>query len=405
MSSTPKSKAPAGAAPRPKPREAAHSTSPPKPRPKSPKAAAPQAAGTPAAGVEVAAGPHRAGFVAIIGRPNVGKSTLLNRIVGEKLAIASPRPQTTRNRLLAVKNLPAAQLALVDTPGLHRPHGKGRSMLNKFMVDQALSALADVDVVLVVTDVRALERRPRPERNRRKGLADEGQPKTKDPKDPKQAGEGYRGPALLDAADRFVAESLGASKKPVIMALNKVDSVRDKRKLLPLLDAWSKLCDFRGIVPISALRGDNVERLISELCAVLPEGPRLFPEEMVTDRAERWLAAELIREQVFLATRQEVPYAVAVTIDSWEDRLQPRGRKKGRRLSVFIDATVHVEKDAQKRIVVGEGGHLVRDVGIAARAEIGRLLDCPVHLSLFVRVDMNWTTSPAGMRDMGYGPE
>jgi GTP-binding protein Era len=208
--------------------------------------------------------------------------------------------------------------------------------------------------------------------------------------------------SLLDAADRFVAETLQKSGKPAILALNKVDTVRDKRLLLPLLEEWGKLHDFRAIVPISALFGDGVERLCAELLAAVPEGPPLFPEEMVTDRAERWLAAELIREQIFLLTRQEVPYAVAVTIDNWEDRLLERGHKRGQRRGAFIDATIHVEKEAQKRIVVGEGGHLVRDVGIAARAEIGKLLGCPVHLSLFVRVDPDWTQSPATLRDMGY---
>jgi GTP-binding protein Era len=163
-------------------------------------------------------------------------------------------------------------------------------------------------------------------------------------------------------------------------------------------------------VPISARTGDGVDRLRGELCALLPEGPALFPEEMLTDRAERWIAAEFVREQVFLATRDEVPYAVAVTIDAWEDRSAPRGRRRpgapadGERSSVVVSATIHVEKEAQKKIVVGEGGRMVRDIGIQARAEIGKLLGCPVHLELFVRVDPRWSQTPAGLREMGYEP-
>ncbi len=323
----------------------------------------------------------RFGFVAIVGRPNVGKSTLLNRLVGEKLAIASPRPQTTRNRLLAVKNLPDAQLALLDTPGLHRPRGHGRSVLNQFMVDEALSALSEVDVVLLVTDLHTAA-----------AIGDLPQPAD-----------------VIDAGDRYVAEQIQQSGKKAVLALNKVDLVRDKRQLLPVIDQWTKVHPFCAAVPISALSGDGVDRLLGELSGALPEGRALFPEEMLTDRAERWLAAELIREQVFLATRQEVPYGVAVTVDQWEDRIATHrgghGIRKGDRLGAYIDATIHVEKESQKKIVVGEAGHMVRDIGAAARAEIGRLLGCPVHLSLFVRVDPGWTESRAGLRKMGYEPD
>ena len=323
--------------------------------------------------------PTRAGFIAIAGRPNVGKSTLLNRIVGEKLAIASPRPQTTRNRILAVRNVGEDQLVLVDTPGLHRPHGRGRSGLNAFMMDEARGALADVDVVLVLTDLRALGvRGPGHNAHDEEDLADPGQ--------------------LLGAEERYVAEELATAGKPTILAVNKIDLLSDKRLLLPLIDAWGKLHPLREIIPISAETGDGVDHLLDVLRAALPVGAPLFPADVLTDRPERFLVAELIREQVFLKTRQEVPYAVAVTIDGWQDRAGRRGERVG----AVLDATVHVEKESQKKIIVGEGGRMIRDIGTAARQEIGELLGCGVHLQLFVRVDPDWTTRAGALRDFGY---
>jgi len=296
----------------------------------------------------------RAGFVAIVGPPNVGKSTLLNLLLGQKIAITSPRPQTTRTRVLGVKNLEGGQLVLLDTPGLHRPGGK---RLNKYMVDQALSTLGEVDAVLVLIEAPSRDAPARPS---------------------------------LD--EQVVLEALRASGKPAVLAVNKIDLVRDKSRLLPLLDRWQKLHDFRALVPISALREQNVDRLLAEIVALLPEGERLFPEEMITDRAERWLAAEMVREQVFRLTKQEIPYAVAVTIDSFEER----------GADVVINATIHVEKEPQKRILVGEHGRMVREIGSRARAEIGALLACPVHLKLFVRVDPDWSQSARSLRDLGY---
>jgi GTP-binding protein Era len=340
----------------------------------------------------------RAGFVALIGRPNVGKSTLMNCILGEKLAIVSPKPQTTRTRLLGIKNLPGVQLALVDTPGMHRPDGRGRTLLNRFMVDEAQTALADVDVVLLITDLdvqraqKAAPPDPEPEpRPQGKGSA-EG------PLD--EATRAVR--ALLHPADRYVVQQLGSCGKPLVLAINKVDLLRDKKLLLPLIEEWNKLQNFRAIVPICAARGEGVDQLLAVLSAAVPAGEPLFPPEMLTDRAERFLVAELVREQVFLASRQELPYSVAVTIDSWEERVAPKGHRAGDRIGVIIDATVHVEKANQKKIIVGEGGHMIRDIGAAARAAISELLGCGVHLALFVRVDEEWTASPAGLRKMGY---
>ena len=299
----------------------------------------------------------RAGFIALVGRPNVGKSTLLNHVLGEKIAIVAPRPQTTRNRILGVKNLDGAQLVLIDTPGLHRPHGRGRSQLNQFMVEEALRAFAEVDVVLVLVDAT-------------------------------EAKEGYRVPA----SHALLLDALAQAKKPAVLAVNKIDLVGRKDLLLPLMDAWRQAQPFAALVPISALRSNGVDVLTRELMALLPEGERLFPEEMVTDRAERWLAGEMVREQVFVLTREEVPYAVAVTVDKFEERAK----------DVVIDATIHVEKEAQKRILVGGGGRMVREIGTRARHEIGQLLGCPVHLKLFVRVDAGWSQDPRALRELGY---
>jgi GTPase len=309
----------------------------------------------------------RAGFIALIGRPNVGKSTLLNQILGQKIAIVAPRPQTTRNRILGVRNLPEAQLVLVDTPGLHRPTGRGRSRLNAFMVGEALSALEEVEALTLLVECPP----------------------------PAEAKLGFK----LDAGHSFVIDELKRVNKPALLALNKVDMLRDKRLLLPILEGWTRAFPFKAVVPISAKTGENVKALTDEMVALLPEGPPLFPEEMITDRAERWLGSELIREQLFILTKQEVPYAVAVSIDEWEER------SKNGKADVFVQATIHVEKEAQKKIVVGEGGRMVREIGTRARQEISNLLGCPVHLKLFVRVDEGWTSDRAQLRDLGYERE
>ena len=305
----------------------------------------------------------RAGFVALVGRPNVGKSTLLNRILGQKIAIATPRPQTTRNRIVGVRNLPGAQLVLVDTPGLHRPKGRGRSRLNTFMVGEALAALQEVDAVCVLVEVP-----PSAELKR-----------------------GFR----VDLGTEYVIGELAAVEKPAVLALNKVDTLGNKQLLLPMLEALQKAHEFRAIVPISAKSGDGVDALVGELAKMLPAGERLFPEEMLTDRAERWLGAEFIREQAFLLTRQEVPYSVAVTIDTWQERDK----------DVVVEATIHVDKEAHKRIVVGEGGRMIREIGTRARQEISNLLAVPVHLKLFVRVDEGWTENARQLRELGYGDD
>lgn len=321
----------------------------------------------------------RSGFVAIAGRPNVGKSTLLNRMLGEKVAIVSPKPQTTRTRLAGIVSREDAQLVLVDTPGIHRPRGR----LSEFMVRTALAAVADVDLVLVL--VEATE--PHPD-------------------------------------DRLVLESLGANPKPKILAVNKIDRVRNRRELLPLLDELSKLGQFEAVVPVSALTGENVDRLVEVLVERLPEGPRYFPPDALTDQSERTLAAELIREQVVVQTEQELPYVTAVQIDSWEELPEPGAAREAvtgapaeaeappgetvsppeapsRRL-VRISATIHVERESQKGIVIGKGGQRLKAIGTAARAGLERLLGCQVFLRLFVRVQRNWTRDPRRLREFGY---
>jgi GTP-binding protein Era len=294
-----------------------------------------------------------AGTIAILGRPNVGKSTLLNRMVGEKLAIVTPKPQTTRNRIVGVWNGDAGQIVFVDTPGVH----EARKGLNRFMVAEAMATLEDVDAALLVVD------------------ATDGR---------------------VGKEERMILDGLASVKKPVALALNKVDKVKDKTAMLPMLSSWGQVAAFAAMVPISATRGSNVERLIGELCHLLPAGPPLYGPDMLTDRTERFLAAELIREQLFLMLKQELPYAVAVVIEAWQER-PDRG-------DVVVDASILVERDSQRGIVVGKGGAMIRDVGTRARAEITKLLDRPVHLRLQAKVVPDWSTSPDALARLGYGP-
>ena len=319
------------------------------------------------AGAAARGEPAVAGTVAILGRPNVGKSTLLNRIVGEKLAIVTPKPQTTRNRIVGVWNGPAGQIVFVDTPGVHG----ARKQLNRFMVGEAMAAIEDVDAALLVVD------------------GTDGRP---------------------GDAERTILDGLRAAKKPVVLAINKVDKVKDKAAVLPMLASWDKVGGggngggdgsadgggFAAMVPISATRGTNIDQLVGEICRVLPEGAPLYGPDMLTDRTERFLAAELVREQLFLKLKQELPYATAVVIESWQER-PDRG-------DVIIEARILVERDSQRGIVVGKGGAMIRDVGSRARVEITTLLGRPAHLKLEVKVAPDWTTSPEALARLGYTP-
>jgi GTP-binding protein Era len=291
---------------------------------------------------------HRSGFVAIVGRPNAGKSTLLNRILGAKIAIVTPKPQTTRRRMLGIKTLPRAQILFVDTPGIHH----AGDLMNQRMVEQAKQSLAQADAVVWLVDTE-------------------------------------RG---LDQTDREIAALLPRPPRPVLIAPNKIDRGA-KTKLLPILRSLSELCPDSELIPISALSGENVDVLLRAIEAALPEGPRYYPEDEITDEPERAIAAEIIREKVMLQLRQEVPYAVAVTVDAFEEKPEKK--------LVVIKATIHVARHSQKPIVVGRRGRTIKAIGQAARADIEQLVGARVFLELFVRVQADWYRRVARLREFG----
>lgn len=292
----------------------------------------------------------RSGFVAIVGAPNTGKSTLLNRMLGEKISITSARPQTTRNRILGVVHRRAAQLVLLDTPGIHR----AREPLNVRIVDEAVSAMADADLLLL--------------------LIDAAQPD--------------------ETSEKLLLKKIAALSAPVILALNKVDLIQ-KSSLLKLIDRWAGLHDFKAIVPISAATGDQVDRLLDEMEALLPVGPPFFPEDTLTDLPQRFIVGEIIREKVFRLTGQEIPYATAVTVDAFKEK------QKGQLL--HIHATIHLERDSQKGIIIGKQGQKLKQIGEESRLEMERLLETRVFLKLFVRVQKNWSRDTKALRRFGYG--
>lgn len=292
--------------------------------------------------------PH-CGFVSVVGRPNVGKSTLINRVVGQKISIVTPKPQTTRNRILAIANLPGGQIVFFDTPGIHKP----QHQMNRFMVEAAVGTLARVDLVALMVDVT--------------------QP----------YGHG----------DEFVLEVVKKVQAPVFLLLNKVDRV-SKESLLPLIDQYQTRHSFAEIVPLSALTGDNVDRLVELLLKYLPEGPPLYPEEALTDLPERFFAAEMVREKILLFTRDEIPYATAVRIDSWEDK--PKLTR--------IEASILVERDSQKGILIGREGEMLRKIGTAARQELERFLGTRVYLGLHVTVREHWREDRRLLKELGIEP-
>ncbi|SMC17456.1 GTP-binding protein Era [Desulfacinum hydrothermale DSM 13146] len=292
----------------------------------------------------------RSGFIALLGAPNVGKSTLMNQVLQEKISITCPKPQTTRNRILGIFNRPDCQMIFVDTPGIHR----ARDTFNKILVETALSALKEVDVAVFLVDVTA------------------------------------RSTDL----DRFVLECMESVPTPVVLALNKVDLLKDKKALLPILERYRTMRDFAAVIPLSALTGDGVDDLVAELVKLLPQGPRYYPEDYLTDQPERFFAAEIIREKVFHLTEQEVPYAVAVTIE--------RFREEPERNLVRIEATIHVERDSQKGIVIGKGARMLQEIGRQARQDLERFLGCRVYLGLFVRVQKNWRRDRRVLGEFGY---
>ena len=299
-------------------------------------------------------GAYRAGFAAIVGRPNVGKSTLLNRLLGQKLAIVSPKPQTTRSRILGIVTRPDAQVALLDTPGLHTAKGG----LNARMVQRALQTLADADVGLFLIE---------------------------------------SGPPAIDSATRKALDQVKAARKPTLLIINKIDLL-PRKALLPLIDRWKDLHEWTEVYPLSALKGENVPGLLDAIVKHLPEAPAMFPEGQWTDLQERDLCGELVREQILRQTQQEVPYSAAVLIEEFDES----GRNQGARGLVRITATVLVERDSQKAILIGKGGSRLKEIGTRARQEMERLLGAKVFLQLHVRVEPGWTQSEKGLRRAGY---
>jgi GTP-binding protein Era len=289
---------------------------------------------------------HRSGFVALVGRPNVGKSTLLNQLLGQKVAIVSPKPQTTRHRILGVLNLANAQIAFLDTPGLHRP----RSLINKRMVQVAEGAIGEADVVVWVVD----------------------------------------GSAQVSQEDEGIARQLLQQARRLCVAVNKIDRV-PRPSLLPLLARLSELVPDKDVVPVSAMKGTNVDRLLDQIVALLPLGAPLYDPDTLTDQTERTLVEEAVREQVLLQTRQEVPYAIAVTVEKFEEKEKV----------TVIHAAVHVERHSQKGIVIGARGNRIKQISQAARQEIEKLLGRRIYLELFVRVQEDWSKDERRLRELG----
>ncbi|RDV84349.1 GTPase Era [Ammonifex thiophilus] len=294
---------------------------------------------------------YRSGFVSVVGRPNVGKSTLINNLVGQKVAIVSDKPQTTRHRILGVLTLPEAQVVFVDTPGIHKP----RHRLGEYLVTLALGALKGVDLVLFLTEATS------------------------------PPGSG----------DYFILEQLKKAEVPVILVLNKIDLI-SKPRLLPLIDLWRQEYDFAAIVPVSALTGENLERLVQEIVRHLPPGPQYFPPEVTTSQPPEFVVAELIREKVLHLTHEEVPHGVAVVVEEMIPRREDL---------VYLRATIYVERESHKKIIIGAGGQMLRQIGQKAREEIEAFLGKKVYLDLWVKVKEKWRRDDVALRQLGYKPE
>jgi GTPase len=298
--------------------------------------------------------PFRSGFVCILGRPNAGKSTLLNALVGEKLAIISPKPQTTRNRIQGVINIPrrkgkdGGQIVLIDTPGVHKPD----SSLGRKMMVEVREALEGCELVLVIVDVSH----------------------------------------KLDPRDQFALDLVKHSKAKAFLILNKIDLIREKSKLLPMIEEYRKLYDFAEVVPVSALKRKGLDELLQTTLKALPPGPAYFPEDEITDQPARFMAAEIIREQVLLNTSEEIPYATTVIVDGFEE---------GKRLT-RVSATIYCEREGQKGILVGKGGRMLKKIGTAARLQIERMLGTKVFLELYVKAEPGWRDSRAFVEELDW---
>lgn len=292
----------------------------------------------------------RSGYVCIVGRPNVGKSTLLNCILGDKIAIVTPRPQTTRNRIIGVKTTPEAQIVFIDTPGIHRP----RERLGEFMVREARAAVKEVDIILFMVE-----------------------------------------PHIPGASDKRVLEILkettSRSPRPIFLLINKIDTIK-KPELLLIIDAYRSLHNFDEIIPISALKADGVDRVVERIIHYLPPGPKYYPDDMVTDQLERFMVSEIIREKIMSLTKDEIPYSVAVEIINWEEKSD----------IIVIGANIYVEKESQKGIIIGSKGSRLKKIGTLARQDIERLLNTKVYLELWVKVKEDWRDRPGILRELGY---
>jgi GTP-binding protein Era len=291
----------------------------------------------------------KSGFVSIIGRPNVGKSTFINKVIGQKIAIMSDKPQTTRNKIQGVYTTNNSQTVFIDTPGIHKPKHK----LGDFMMKVAQNTLKEVDLILFMIN----------------------------------AEEGY------GRGDEFIIERLKQTKTPVFLIINKIDQIHPDQ-LLPLIEQYKKLYPFQEIVPISALQGNNIETLLRQIEEVLPEGPQYYPEDQVTDHPERFIITELIREKVLHLTREEIPHSIAVVMDTLERRENNQ--------AIYVGATIIVERDSQKGIVIGKKGSMLKEVGKRARVDIEALLGSKVYLELWVKVQKDWRNKASQLRDYGF---
>lgn len=291
----------------------------------------------------------KSGFAAIIGAPNVGKSTLLNKILGEKLVIVSPKPQTTRNRIIGVYHGDNFQIAFMDTPGIH----KTKTVLHKSMVASALEAVSEVDLILFVIDITC----------------------------------------PFDEEAGAILKRQKSRKIPAVLVINKIDRTSPE-KILPVIQHYSKSYLFELIVPVSALTGDGVVRLLNELKKHLPPGPEYFPRDMKTDQPDSFLAAEIIREKIYMNTKREIPYSSAVTVASIKENPQKK--------LLSISARIHVETDSQKRIIIGKGGSMIKKIGAASRAELEKLFGTHIYLDLQAKVDKNWSTDTKALKKLGY---
>lgn len=291
---------------------------------------------------------YKSGFISIIGRPNVGKSTFLNRVIGQKIAIMSDKPQTTRNKIQGVYTTNDSQIVFIDTPGIHKPKHK----LGDFMMKIATNTLKEVDMILFMIN----------------------------------AVEGY------GRGDEFIIERLKQTSTPVFLIINKIDQIHPDQ-LFPLIEQYKALYPFKEVVPISALQGNNVDTLLENLTGYLPEGPQYYPADQVTDHPERFIISELIREKVLHLTREEIPHSVAVVIEAIERRDEG---------AIYVSATIMVERDSQKGIIIGKQGSMLKEVGQRARVDIEALLGSRVFLELWVKVQKDWRNKLSQLRDFGF---